>query len=168
MAFLRYRTSAATALPADGAPREYDYPPLAADQQERPRRPRKSSMLDVVHERDAPAWRLSKPRTRHRGNTRLLRDRALGNVLAALDPSHQPLELLRRLGTQIRVVHPAKLIGDGKQRLGSQANNVLFAIVVGDAHLGSPYLDTRHPAATEGWQRRHRTKVPLRRVWCMD
>src|SRR5262245_8233311 len=38
----------------------------------------------------------------------------LGNVLAPLDPSHQPFELLRRLGAEIGVVHSAQLLGDGK------------------------------------------------------
>jgi hypothetical protein len=38
----------------------------------------------------------------------------LRNVLAAFDPSHQSLELLRRLGAQIGVVHSAQLLGDGK------------------------------------------------------
>jgi hypothetical protein len=60
----------------------------------------------------------------------------LRHVLAALDPSHQPLEFLRRLRAQVGVVHPAKLIGDGEQRLGPQADYVLPFIVVGRAHLG--------------------------------
>src|SRR5262245_40866941 len=61
----------------------------------------------------------------------------LGNVLASFDPLHETLELLRGFGAQIGVVHSAQLIGDRKQRLGPQANNIVFLLVVGHAHFGS-------------------------------
>src|SRR5215475_663884 len=61
----------------------------------------------------------------------------LGNVLASLDALHELLELLRGFGAQIRVVHTAQLIGDREQRLGPQANNIVFLLVVGHAHFGS-------------------------------
>jgi len=61
----------------------------------------------------------------------------LGNVLTPLDALHEVLELLRRFGAQIRVVHAAQLIGDRKERLGPQANNIVLLLVVGHAHFGS-------------------------------
>src|SRR5262245_24057078 len=61
----------------------------------------------------------------------------LGNLLASLDPLHELLELLGGFGAQIRVVHSAQLIGDRKQRLGPQANNIVLLLVVGHAHFGS-------------------------------
>src|SRR5262245_44410178 len=61
---------------------------------------------------------------------------SLGNVLASLDPLHETLELLRGSGAQVRVVHSAQLVGDRKQRLGPQANNIVLLLVVGHAHFG--------------------------------
>src|SRR5262245_32809917 len=59
-----------------------------------------------------------------------------GNVLASLDPLHETLELLRGSGAQVRVIHSAQLVGDRKQRLGPQANNIVLLLVVGHAHFG--------------------------------
>src|SRR5262245_15981628 len=63
---------------------------------------------------------------------------SLGNVLTSLDPLHESLELLRGFGAQIRVVHSAQLIGDRKERLGPQANDIVLLLVVGHAHSDRP------------------------------
>src|SRR5438046_2690125 len=55
---------------------------------------------------------------------------ALLVVVAASDVAHEPLEPVRRLGAQIRVVHAAQLLGDGKQRLSAQANDVVVRLFV--------------------------------------
>jgi hypothetical protein len=60
--------------------------------------------------------------------------------------------------SEIGVVHSAELLGDGKQGLGPQANNVVFCVVVGQRHLGSAY----YQAVAEDHQRRHGAKVPHR------
>src|SRR5262245_44445180 len=71
------------------------------------------------------------------GMARIARDAraSLENVLASLDPLHELLELFRGLGAEIRVVHSAQLIGDRKQRLSPQANNIVLLLVVGHAHF---------------------------------
>src|SRR5262245_34231730 len=68
----------------------------------------------------------------------------LRNVLAPFDPSHQPLELVRSLGAEIGVVHSTKLFGNGKQGLGSQADNLFLCVLLGDGHVGSTFLGTHH------------------------
>src|SRR5262249_10190738 len=74
------------------------------------------------------------PRPRGSLRPRLMASR---NVLAPFDPSHQPLELFRRLGAKIGVVHSTKLFGNGKQGLVSQADNLFLCVLLGHGHVGS-------------------------------
>jgi hypothetical protein len=54
--------------------------------------------------------------------------------------------------SEIGVVHSAELLGDGKQSLGPQANNVVFCVVVGQRHLGSAYLRTLPSRIVPCWE----------------
>jgi hypothetical protein len=85
----------------------------------------------------------------------------LRQVLAALDPSHEALEPLGRLRAQVRIVHAAKPLPDGKQRLGAQSNDVVpFRVVVRQRHLGPDCIGAHDQAAAEVHQRPRRGKVP--------
>ena len=55
---------------------------------------------------------------------------ALAGLVAPFDAPHEPLEFFRGLGAQIHIVHLAKLLGDRKQRLGPQANDVVALFLV--------------------------------------
>src|SRR5262249_13406660 len=63
---------------------------------------------------------------------------ALRNVLAPFDPSHQLLELFRRLGAKISVVHSTQLFGNVTQGHGTQADNLLPGVLFGHGHVGRP------------------------------
>src|SRR2546430_4819811 len=87
----------------------------------------------------------------------------LRNVLAPFDPSHQPLELVRRLGAKIGVVHSTKLFGNGEQGLGPQADNVFLCVLLGHGHVGSTSLGThRQTVCRKPLTRRGTEGSPLR------
>src|SRR5262249_17373984 len=62
-------------------------------------------------------------------------------LISPLDQAHEPLQPIRRLGAQIRVIHAAQLLGDGKQRLGAQADDVVVRlfVLVRHGHRGLAY-----------------------------
>lgn len=49
----------------------------------------------------------------------------LRQELPALDHAYETIEPFRRLGAQIGIIHAAKLLADGKERLGAEAHDVV-------------------------------------------